>query len=134
MYNASSPPVSTQLCKESGWRGLYAGIEPALLGTAVSQGIYFYLYSSFRQIAVAAKTKGQPVGASRRQDIGVGASLLIAALAGCGNVLLTNPIWVVATRMQAARKAAEQRDDDVDVPVRPAAVAREIYSDYGVGV
>jgi hypothetical protein len=34
------------------------------------------------------------------QDIGVGPSLLVAFLAGCGNVLLTNPIWVVATRMQ----------------------------------
>lgn len=126
--------LSNQLCKESGWRGLYAGIEPALLGTAVSQGIYFYLYSSFRQIVVAAKTKGQPIGASRRQDIGVGASLLIAALAGCGNVLLTNPIWVVATRMQATRKAAEQRDDTAEVPVRPGAVAQEIYSDYGIVV
>lgn len=124
--------ASVQLCTESGWRGLYAGIEPALLGTAVSQGIYFYLYSSFRQIAVAAKSKGQPMGASRRQDIGIGPSLLIAALAGCGNVLLTNPIWVVATRMQASRKATEQREDDA--PVRPVAVAREIYNDYGIGV
>ena len=33
-------------------------------------------------------------------DIGVGGSLLVAALAGCGNVLLTTPIWTVATRMQ----------------------------------
>ena len=35
------------------------------------------------------------------QDIGIGPSLLVAFLAGCGNVLLTNPIWTVATRMQA---------------------------------
>ncbi len=112
---------------------MYAGIEPALLGTAVSQGIYFYLYSSLRQLAVAAKSKGRPVEASRRQDIGVVASLVTAALAGCGNVLLTNPIWVVATRMQAARKAAEQHSVK-EVPVRPVAVAREIYTDYGVVV
>ena len=31
----------------------------------------------------------------------MGPSLLVAFLAGCGNVLLTNPIWTVATRMQA---------------------------------
>lgn len=37
----------------------------------------------------------------RVQDIGIGPSLLVAFLAGCGNVLLTNPIWTVATRMQA---------------------------------
>jgi len=38
--------------------------------------------------------------AGRRQEIGVTASLLTASLAGCGNVLLTNPIWLVVTRMQ----------------------------------
>lgn len=37
---------------------------------------------------------------ARVQDIGIGPSLLVAFLAGCGNVLLTNPIWTVATRMQ----------------------------------
>lgn len=31
----------------------------------------------------------------------MGPSLLVAFMAGCGNVLLTNPIWTVATRMQA---------------------------------
>jgi hypothetical protein len=34
------------------------------------------------------------------QDIGLGPSLLVAFLAGCGNVLITNPIWTIATRMQ----------------------------------
>lgn len=38
--------------------------------------------------------------ASYLQDIGVGPSLTVAFLAGCANVLITNPIWVVATRMQ----------------------------------
>ena len=37
---------------------------------------------------------------STSEDIGVPASLLVAFLAGCGNVLLTNPIWTVATNMQ----------------------------------
>ncbi len=30
----------------------------------------------------------------------MGPSLTVAFLAGCANVLITNPIWVVATRMQ----------------------------------
>ena len=34
------------------------------------------------------------------QDIGLGPSLLVAFLAGSGNVLITNPIWTIATRMQ----------------------------------
>jgi hypothetical protein len=37
---------------------------------------------------------------SERQDIGVLASFLVAALAGVGNQLITMPASVVATRMQ----------------------------------
>lgn len=33
-------------------------------------------------------------------DIGIPASLLVASIAGCGNVILTNPFWVLVTRMQ----------------------------------
>lgn len=32
-------------------------------------------------------------------------SLVVASLAGCGNVLITNPIWLAVTRMQTASKA-----------------------------
>lgn len=38
----------------------------------------------------------------------MGESLLVAALAGMGNVLLTNPIWLIATRMQAGQQDAVQ--------------------------
>lgn len=86
-----------QLVSKHGWTGLYRGLEPALLGTAVSQGVYFYLYSSFRQVAV---NRLQAQSKTKSVDIGVGGSLLVAALAGAGNVLLTTPIWTVATRMQ----------------------------------
>ena len=86
-----------QVISKHGWTGFYRGLEPALLGTAVSQGVYFYLYSRFRQIAV---TRLQTQQQTKSEDIGVGGSLLVAALAGCGNVLLTTPIWTVTTRMQ----------------------------------
>jgi adenine nucleotide transporter 17 len=36
-------------------------------------------------------------------------SLTVAALSGCVNVLLTNPIWVIVTRMQTHRKANKQQ-------------------------
>ena len=47
-----------------------------------------------------AVTRLQTQQKTKSEDIGVGGSLLVAALAGCGNVLLTTPIWTVATRMQ----------------------------------
>lgn len=41
-----------QIVSQNGWTGLYKGLKPSLLGTTVSQGIYFYLYSILRQAAV----------------------------------------------------------------------------------
>ena len=39
-----------------GWAGLYAGLRPSLLGTAVSQGVFFFLYSSLRDAAIGRAT------------------------------------------------------------------------------
>jgi hypothetical protein len=44
-------------------------------------------------------TKGQ-----ERPELTVPQSLVVASLAGIGNVLVTNPIWLPVTRMQAASK------------------------------
>ena len=50
---ASQPgETAAQVISQSGWTGLYRGLKPSLLGTTVSQGIYFYLYSILRQAAV----------------------------------------------------------------------------------
>lgn len=67
---------------------------------------------------------GFPVG-----DIGVGLSLLVASFAGCGNVVLTCPIWVVATRMQAQQ--AKGKDDSNSSPL---SVAQEVYDESGLKV
>lgn len=61
----------------------------------MSQGVYFYLYSAIKTVALRLSP-----------DLTVAKSLLVAALAGCGNVLLTNPIWVVVTRMQVRGNAS----------------------------
>lgn len=118
-----------ELVSKHGWTGLYRGLEPALLGTAVSQGVYFYLYSSFRQMAVARMQTQQK---TKSEDIGVGGSLLVAALAGCGNVLLTTPIWTVATRMQAQQKKADGLPDP-NKREGPIKTAQEIYEESGLG-
>lgn len=68
-------------------------------------------------------------------DIGVGLSLLVAFCAGCGNVVLTNPIWVVATRMQAHQKSiGTGAGDKEDARSTPSNVAREIYEESGLKV
>ncbi|GIL85051.1 hypothetical protein Vretimale_9925 [Volvox reticuliferus] len=104
-----------------GWRSLFAGLQPCLAATATSQAVYFYLYSALRQAIVAHKRSVAaqtgvvaPAQANdtRSEAIGVVGSLVVAGLAGCGNVLATTPVWVVATQIQAMQRqtTAEQRN------------------------
>lgn len=72
-------------------RARYTGLSASLFGTTVSQGVYFYFYSLLRSFFIGRRTAEAP---------SVVESLGIASLAGMANVLLTNPIWVVATRLQ----------------------------------
>lgn len=105
-----------ELCKvvkEEGWGGLFRGLTPSLVGTAASQGVYYYFYQVFRNeaeaIALRRKKKGTGDG-----TVGMFSSLIVAALAGCLNVLLTNPIWVVVTRMQTHAQALRKLEGPTD--------------------
>lgn len=56
-------------------RGLFSGLQPALLGTAVSQGVYFYFYSLLRELAVARKHAAAGTSSlqrSREQELPIG--------------------------------------------------------------
>ncbi|CAN1173828.1 Peroxisomal nicotinamide adenine dinucleotide carrier [Linum perenne] len=98
-----------QVVKNEGWDRLYGGLAPSLVGTATSQGVYYYFYQVFRDkaqaMALERKRKGLGDG-----SIGMFSSLVVAALAGAVNVLMTNPIWVIVTRMQTHRKTAKKSD------------------------
>jgi solute carrier family 25 (peroxisomal adenine nucleotide transporter), member 17 len=138
--------------RSSGWRSLFSGLSAALVGTTVSQGVYFYLYSLLRQAAVKRRN-GVRGGSSsadlRSAEVSVAETLLVAALAGAGNVLLTNPIWTVATRMQTHSHntvSTQQQQQQQQQPVNletgaaaasapapgPVSVARQVYREYGV--
>ncbi|KAF8065929.1 hypothetical protein HT031_002990 [Scenedesmus sp. PABB004] len=128
-----------QFTREHSWRALFAGLKPAVVATATSQGVYHTVYSMLRQMAVAHKmaalaaARGGPRGPApaapppdggKSVGIGVGASMLVAGVAGLVNVLLTNPIWVVITQMQALSR---QRPG-----MGMAAVVRQMYADQGL--
>ncbi|KAJ6953197.1 hypothetical protein NC652_005024 [Populus alba x Populus x berolinensis] len=93
-----------QVVRSEGWGGLYSGLKPSLLGTAASQGIYYYFYQVFKNkaesIATVRKARGLGDG-----TVGMFSWLVVAAIAGSLNVLLTNPIWVLVTRMQTQTQA-----------------------------
>ncbi|XP_057740916.1 peroxisomal nicotinamide adenine dinucleotide carrier-like [Arachis stenosperma] len=112
-----------------GWGGLYSGLKPSLLGTAASQGIYYYFYQIFKNKAVAfaaaRKLKGHGDG-----TVGMFGWLVVAAIAGSLNVLLTNPIWVLVTRMQthtqAERKIMEEKKEALRMAASESSLAGSI--------
>lgn len=103
------PPRGTllqliQVIRTEGLGGLYSGLKPSLFGVAASLGIYYYFYQVFKNkaeaIAAANRVRGRGDG-----TVGMFSWLLVAASAGSLNVLLTNPIWVLVTRMQTHTQA-----------------------------
>ncbi|GBG71977.1 hypothetical protein CBR_g10915 [Chara braunii] len=82
-----------------GWRGLFAGMGPALLGTTASWGVYFFLYTE-------AKSRYER---KYGKELGPKFHLLSAAEAGSLTCLVSNPIWVVKTRLQLQQPGSHVR-------------------------
>ncbi|XP_010484654.1 PREDICTED: folate transporter 1, chloroplastic-like isoform X2 [Camelina sativa] len=75
----------------NGLRGLYAGFFPAVIGSTVSWGLYFFFYGRAKQ----RYAKGRD-----DEKLSPGLHLASAAEAGALVCLCTNPIWLVKTRLQ----------------------------------
>ncbi|XP_043712828.1 folate transporter 1, chloroplastic [Telopea speciosissima] len=78
------------IARTEGLKGLYAGFYPAVLGSTVSWGLYFFFYSRAKH----RYSKGS------EEKLSPGLHLVSAAEAGAMVCLLTNPIWLVKTRLQ----------------------------------
>ncbi|KAA8534107.1 hypothetical protein F0562_031700 [Nyssa sinensis] len=132
-----------QVVKQEGWDRLYGGLMPSLVGTAASQGVYYYFYQIFRNKAETAafERKRKMIGDG---SVGMFSSLVVAALSGCVNVLLTIPIWVVVTRMQTHTKKSRHSHTQSIAPEESILAAiepppygtshaiQEVYGEAGV--
>eukprot|EP00011_Vannellida_sp_DIVA3-517-6-12_P014271 CAMPEP_0114618252 /NCGR_PEP_ID=MMETSP0168-20121206/7609_1 /TAXON_ID=95228 ORGANISM="Vannella sp., Strain DIVA3 517/6/12" /NCGR_SAMPLE_ID=MMETSP0168 /ASSEMBLY_ACC=CAM_ASM_000044 /LENGTH=327 /DNA_ID=CAMNT_0001829397 /DNA_START=80 /DNA_END=1063 /DNA_ORIENTATION=+ len=112
------------IVRSEGAGALYGGLRPALVGTAVSMGIYFYSFEMMKKTLV--RFQRAPLGALQ--------SLVVGYVAGCINVTITCPIWVVTACMQAHRRKAkgarEEEEDDSRTTV--AGTVKEIMRESGV--
>ncbi|KAK3028978.1 hypothetical protein RJ639_038181 [Escallonia herrerae] len=108
-----------QVVSSEGLGGLYSGLKPSLFGTAASQ----VFKNKAEAIAAANKRKGHGDG-----SVGIFSWLAVAALAGSLNVLLTNPIWVLVTRMQTHTQAERKI-----VEAKREAMAREASESSLIG-
>lgn len=118
-----------QVVKQEGWGRLYGGLTPSLVGTAASQGVYYYFYQIFRDRAELASLARQRKGIGDG-SLGMLQSLVVASLAGSVNVILTTPIWVIVTRMQTFKKKKKALQKHPLPSV--SSEARSVASRYGI--
>lgn len=76
--------------RQEGFRGLYKGVTPNVWGSGSAWGFYFMFYNSI-------KTWIQ--GGNATQPLGPAWHMVAAAEAGILTLVMTNPIWVVKTRL-----------------------------------
>lgn len=88
-YNGIANAFST-IYREEGFRGLYKGVTPNCWGAGMSWGLYFFFYNSLK-VNIQQGDQHKPLGP--------GMHLLAASEAGALTLMLTNPIWVVKTRL-----------------------------------
>jgi len=107
------------IVKYEGLRGLYQGWTPAVLGSAISWGGYFYFYEGFKRKLVDYRlSKKEDTISSQQPTTSTVSSaevltsvdnFILACTAGAVMVALTNPVWLIKTRMQLQmRKSSEQ--------------------------
>ncbi|KAL2817223.1 mitochondrial carrier domain-containing protein [Aspergillus cavernicola] len=93
-----------RIVQREGIMGLYSGLESALFGISVTNFVYYYWYEWTRSAFERASEK-----AGRSKKLSTAESMIAGAIAGSATVLLTNPIWVINTRMTARRSESDEQ-------------------------
>ncbi|KAH8820496.1 putative peroxisomal membrane protein PMP47A [Xylogone sp. PMI_703] len=95
-----------RIVQREGVNGLYAGLDSALFGISVTNFVYYYWYewtrAGFEKAAVRAGRASKKLTTVE--------SMIAGALAGSATVLITNPIWVVNTRMTTRKQSKEDAE------------------------
>jgi len=81
--------VAARIWKQDGFAGFFRGLAPTLVGIVPSRSAYFYAYGTAKSALQRYFDEGSPPNA-----------LIAGFLAGMAGNTLTNPIWMVRTRMQ----------------------------------
>ncbi|KAF2845374.1 peroxisomal membrane protein-like protein [Plenodomus tracheiphilus IPT5] len=101
---SSTLDAARRIIKREGIAGLYAGLDSALFGISVTNFVYYYWYEWTRSFFEKAALKAGRAS-SKLTTV---ESMLAGALAGSATVLMTNPIWVVNTRMTTRKSEASE--------------------------
>ncbi|KAI1381093.1 mitochondrial carrier [Hypoxylon crocopeplum] len=96
-----------QIVAREGFSGLYAGLDSAVFGISVTNFVYYYWYEWTRGFFEAAASRA---GRASKKLTTVEA-MIAGAIAGSATVILTNPIWVVNTRMTTRKGQIEEEKE-----------------------
>ncbi|KAK4215007.1 peroxisomal membrane protein PMP47B [Rhypophila decipiens] len=100
-----------KIVAREGISGLYSGLSSALFGISVTNFVYYYWYEWTRAFFEAAAVKA---GRASKKLTTV-ESMIAGAIAGSATVILTNPIWVINTRM-TTRKTSDNAAEGETLP------------------
>lgn len=78
------------ILRQEGVRGLYKGVTPNVWGSGTAWGFYFTFYNSIKSF-IQGNNTAQPLGPTWH--------MIAASEAGILTLIMTNPIWVVKTRL-----------------------------------
>jgi adenine nucleotide transporter 17 len=109
-----------KIIAREGVSGLYSGINSALFGISVTNFIYYYWYEWTRAFFEKAATRA---GRASKKLTTIEA-MIAGAIAGSATVIITNPIWVINTRITTRRQ---------DTDVEAGAVAKQTKPPSTIG-
>ncbi|KAI9779794.1 MAG: hypothetical protein M1816_003330 [Peltula sp. TS41687] len=95
--------TARSIWQEEGARGMYRGVFPMILGYFPTWAVYFTVYDRAKEFWY--QKLGQEKSERRRSM----AHLLTAVTAGACSTIVTNPIWVIKTRLMSQVSPTTQR-------------------------
>lgn len=93
-----------KIVAREGVAGLYSGLDSAVFGISVTNFVYYYWYEWTRAFFETAAIKA----GRANSKLTTVESMIAGAIAGSATVILTNPIWVVNTRMTTRQQTLEE--------------------------
>ena len=85
-----------KICRAEGAGSLYKGMAPNFIGSMFAWGLYMFGYNLARNSLTSAVEPPGPPSKSHSASI----NFVSAAAAGIISATLTNPIWLIKTRLQ----------------------------------